>query len=61
MCGRASVLEERAVLVAPELVGAAADVWDACGVEEVHDAAGPESGAVAVDDRWEFDAPIRLI
>ncbi len=25
MCGRASVLEERAVLVAPGLVGAAAD------------------------------------
>ena len=65
------MLEERAVLVAPdgfkpdgamfggiendlagiaqmEVVGAAADVWDACGVEEVHDSAGPEGGAVAV-------------
>ncbi len=39
-----------------ELVGAAADVWNAGGMEEVHDAIGPEGGAVAVDDGWELDA-----
>ena len=37
------------------LIGAAADVWDASGMEEVHDACGPECGAVAVDNRGEFD------
>ena len=39
-----------------ELVGATADVWDASGMEEVHGASGPESGTVAIDYRWEFDA-----
>ena len=38
-----------------KLIGAAADVWDASGMEEVHDACGPECGAVAVDYRREFD------
>ena len=42
-----------------ELVGATADVWDASGMEEVHDASGPESGTVAIDYRWEFDARSR--
>lgn len=38
-----------------ELIGAAADVGDATGMEEVHDACGPECGAVAVDNRGKFD------